>query len=593
MQRRRLAASALLSLTATVLGTVAVPGAASANDGNITVISAGPTGGNPAQLTVTIDDQNTGAYITQLTVQLTNTVTSSQVIIPAAAWTYPSSGDPANQAVVMASPVSEGAGPGQLPPGTYTMTVTATDSTADTDADLPAGTLSFVWASPVLTGSATPVSYHQDQTVSGHLTAVAPGDPTGRQAGVGGEPVYLIDTGTGASQQIATTGSDGTYAASVPLTTDSYVVTVSPDAANGVPSVSSAPFTPTVITDQTRLQEVTVRPPDLVYGKTGIMTGTAQYQDGAGSWVSLGGSSVQITVGQSQPVTVPTGPNGSFSFTMPGSEGTSWGVTAGGTALLGQSQQTGSIHVAVPISVTFGAALSTLGVISASGCVRVTVPYFSPPGRGTAIEVQYAPGKSGPWKSLGILPIGTATSKSCRGLNETYFKGALTARLASAYYRADYPGDINFQHAVSGTVRAWKYATQVASVRVSPEVVKHGGKITVSGRLRQFVRSWTNYRRQQVLIILKPKGSKYWYWIYKVITSSAGWFSKTFTDPTSATWSAEYQGNQTHLASAGADFYVPVRGKVRLSAAQLFLLTRLRPALATATCRAGSPARRG
>ncbi len=413
---------------------------------------------------------------------------------------------------------------------------------------------------------------------------MAPGDST--QSGIGGEPVYLIDQDTSQSQQIATTASDGSYSAPVRLSTDSYVVTVNPDPANGVPSASSPPFTPAVTVDPTRLESVAVRPPDLTYGKApGIMTGTAQYESGSG-WVSLSDSSVQITVGRSAPVTVPTSANGSFSYTVPTTEGTSWRVVAGGTPLLAQAVASGSMHIAVPLSVgAFAATLTTLGVLDASGCVRVTVPHFSPPGTGTRIEIQYAAGRSGPWKTLGWLPIGSTARKSCRAAGEAYFSGALTARLASAYYRADYPGDVNFEHALSRAVRAWKYVTEVSSVRVSPRSVRSGGKITVSGRLRQFGRSWTDYARQQILIILRPRGSKYWYWIYKVTTSSAGWFSKRFTDPTSATWSAEYKGNQTHLASVGASYYVPVHGKAPragLSAAQSFLLTRLpgRPARA-------------
>jgi hypothetical protein len=596
MQHRRIAVSALLSLFAIAAGLAAMASPASADDGNITVISAGPTGSNPAQLTVEIDDQNPGAYVTSLTVQLTNTVTSSQVTIQPDAWTYPDSGDPADQAVVMTSPIGAGSGPGQLPPGTYSMTVTATDSTDDTDSGLPAGTLAFTWTDPMLTASATPVSYGQAQTVSGALTGVMPGDMSGTQSGIGGEPVYLIDTGTSQSQQIAMTASDGSYSAQVRLGTDSYVVTVNPDPAGGVPSASSPPFTPAVTVDPTRLESVAIRPPDLVYGKApGIMTGTAQYNGGSG-WVSLGDSSVQITVGQARPVTVPTSANGSFSYTVPTTEGTSWRVAAGGTPLLDQSEAAGRVHIAVPVSVgVFGATLTTLGIIDASGCVRVTVPHFSPPGPGTRIEIQYAERRSGPWKTLGWLPIGTAASKSCQGAADAYFSGALTARLASAYYRADYPGDINFEHALSRAVRAWKYVTEVSSLRVSPRSVRHGGKITVSGRLRQYVRSWTDYARQQVLIILRPRGSRYWYWIYKVTTNSAGWFSKKFTDPTSATWSAEYQGNQTHLASVGASWYVPVHGKAPragLSAAQSFLLTRLpaggRPQSARQTARSAA-----
>jgi hypothetical protein len=62
-----------------------------------------------------------------------------------------------------------------------------------------------------------------------------------------------------------------------------------------------------------------------------------------------------------------------------------------------------------------------------------------------------------------------------------------------------------------------------------------------------------------VLIILRPHGSGTWYWIAKSKTDSAGKFSATFTDPASATWSAEYTGNSTHLATVASKHDVRLR----------------------------------
>jgi hypothetical protein len=574
--QRRLAVSALLSLLAVLLGLVSMPGSASADDGNITVLSAGPTNGNPALLTVDIDDLNAGGYISGQTVDLTNTVTSNEVTIPDTAWTYPTSGSTTDQAVIMTSPIAEGTGAGQLPPGTYSLSVDATDSTGDSGSGLPAGTLAFAWTDTTLSASSTAISYaSQTSTISGALTGVAPGDTTSSQAGIGEEAVSLINQSTSASQPIATTASDGSYSGTAQLNpADSYIVQVETDAAHGVPTSTSTAFTAKANADTTRLLSVAVKPEDLAYGKTGMMTGTAQYQNGA-TWTGLSNSSVQVTIGHAKPVTVATGANGQFVYTVPSNEGTSWSVTVAGTPLLASSLAAGTIHVAVPIAVrSYRATLGTFGVIITSGCVQVTVPDFSPPGRSGRIEIQYAAARAGPWKNLGSLPIGSATSSSCKAGNESYFTGSLAARLPSAYYRAEYPGDINFEHTVSSVARAWKYVTDVTSVRVSPRSVGHGGKITVSGRLRQYVRSWENFGKQQILIILKPRGKKSWYWIYKVTTSSRGQFSKKFVDPTTASWSAEYLGNKTHLASVGAAFSVTVRGKAMLSPAQLRLLAR-------------------
>jgi hypothetical protein len=61
-----------------------------------------------------------------------------------------------------------------------------------------------------------------------------------------------------------------------------------------------------------------------------------------------------------------------------------------------------------------------------------------------------------------------------------------------------------------------------------------------------------------VYVILRPKGSSTWYYIVSATTNSQGRFSATFTDPVTATWSAEFFGNSTHLATLAATAFVTV-----------------------------------
>ncbi len=51
-----------------------------------------------------------------------------------------------------------------------------------------------------------------------------------------------------------------------------------------------------------------------------------------------------------------------------------------------------------------------------------------------------------------------------------------------------------------------------------------------------------------------------WHWIAQVTTNAAGYFTATFVDPVTATWSAEYLGDQAHLAAVGAMIGVPLKG---------------------------------
>ena len=61
----------------------------------------------------------------------------------------------------------------------------------------------------------------------------------------------------------------------------------------------------------------------------------------------------------------------------------------------------------------------------------------------------------------------------------------------------------------------------------------------VRGTLQYYHFGWHGYPGQVALIILRPKDRGTW-----------------FADPLSATWSAEYLGNGTHLATVAAMVYV-------------------------------------
>jgi hypothetical protein len=128
--------------------------------------------------------------------------------------------------------------------------------------------------------------------------------------------------------------------------------------------------------------------------------------------------------------------------------------------------------------------------------------------------------------------------------------------LARAYYRAYSATSTDYASAASKAVLEWKYLTRIVSLKVSPGTVRKHGKITVSARLRQYNRTWRDFRKQRIPIVLKPRGSKVWYWIVKVTTSKTGFFSAKFTDPVSATWSAQYNGGKSDFACIGAKKYV-------------------------------------
>jgi hypothetical protein len=211
---------------------------------------------------------------------------------------------------------------------------------------------------------------------------------------------------------------------------------------------------------------------------------------------------------------------------------------------------------AVPVMIRrFAAALDPFAILHVHGCADASVPGARQPG--PWMVIQYAARPAGPWYQLGRVAM-TSFGAGC-GPGAS-FTGSLPVRLPSAYYRAWFPGNFDFRPAVSQAVHRWKYLTRIVSLTVRPRSVSAGGDITVKGRLEQHGGTWRGYRERQILIVLRPKGSRQWYWIHKVNTNARGWFSKTFKDPVTADWSAVYEGDNTHFASSGAIRHVTVTG---------------------------------
>ena len=227
-------------------------------------------------------------------------------------------------------------------------------------------------------------------------------------------------------------------------------------------------------------------------------------------------------------------------------------VTAAPTDPVTTSASPPAKAVKLPTVVSgFAATLNPDWRVSVHGCLslRDRVPGSVPSLAG--LTIQYAAGPHGPWRPLGGLA--RQASLAC-GHGGLAFTGILPARLNYAYYRATYAGGTDkagtgYLGSVSGRVLAWKYGTRISSFAISKRTVAKGSRLTVSGQLLYYSGRWRSHAGQQVLIILRPHGSGTWYWIAKSRTDSAGRFSATFTDPVSATWSAEYTGNSANLAA--------------------------------------------
>jgi 5-hydroxyisourate hydrolase-like protein (transthyretin family) len=476
--------------------------------------------------------------------------------------------------------IAAGSGAGQLPVGSYAVQVDATDTGGDSVTGQDAGTLNFL-EQPAITLSATPATVdfdHQSVTFSGTATGTPPG----------GSPSPLKNTqltirSTGSFSKTVTTDAAGAFSLTVQqpqlsqytaaITKQTATVFAGTSASAGV----TATMDPVQLTAKISAKQVN-------YGKAVTITGTASYQPGATS-KPLAGSTVQLYSGSPQAAnfkpfaTAKTAADGTFAIHFTATRTATWTVYAGGlpnSAYLDQLLQQATVslpqNVALPVQLAqFKASLSPFAVLTATGCLTITSQ--SPP-RLLPLTVEYRAGRSGPWKSLGSAS--KLTGRRCgTGQRGEGFTSTATAQIPSAYYRVAYKGGPNDQPAATTTIHESKYVTRVTSVKVTPRQVHKGGKITVSGRLQVHVKSsWRDFARKQVLIVLKPKGSNTWFWIYKVTTSASGKFSKTFVDPVTADWSGEYVGDSQHFASQGASFRVTVNSAAGRSVTRLRTVRR-------------------
>jgi hypothetical protein len=426
---------------------------------------------------------------------------------------------PANDQVWNATgPISQA----NLAAGTYTLTVDATDAD-ETDLGLPSPdapiTISYSTKVTAVASPATLGYGDTSTTISGKVSGTRTCDTT--SVGMSGVPIDLSDVGNGSPAQIATTQSDGSYSAQVQLPNvgDTYEVA----ALSGAMWQGSSTFVPVTWAQQeaSRLRSVKVTPQDASYNGTATLTGTAQADNAVLGWQPLQDYPVSVRAG-STPATVMTNALGQFSWTYPTSDGTGWYAHIGDGTYLRAVSAIGSIHVAVPLRFrSLSASLSPFARLAVTACVQAIASGFAgPAGR---LQVQYSARQAGPWTTLGwMAPAQRNAGRSCSASTQSGYRGTVAVRLARAYYRAYLGATSDNQAVASAPVLRWKYVTRIIAVHVTPSTVRHGGKITVSGRLQTYNRTWLDYAHQQVLIILRPQGSKTWYWIVKVRTTPPG-----------------------------------------------------------------------
>ncbi|MGD0704199.1 MAG: hypothetical protein ABSA02_30485 [Trebonia sp.] len=545
--------------------------ATSPADDQFGIFSAGSPAAHVGDLTVVLGSSTT---ITAVTAHLVASGTADDVLDPVLAETasapYGSSQTQSTWSVPAA--ITEG----ELPLGVYSISVDVTFADQTTQSAQNIGTLSFL-NEPQLTMTAdhTDVGYDYAPTINltGTAAILAPDGTTTPYTG----GTLALTTNFGTSQTL-TTDASGDFTAQVSTQTGSWI-DVTMAAASG-----QAEGTATVLLTQVidpvklsaKLSADTIR---YGSGAAETVTGTLSYlpDDKGTAYKPLSGQPVYIYNPDSNYPSTPiasgtTNADGDFSIKLPASvvaASVTWAVSAGqsvGDDLFGPASTTLSITVQIPTVITnFHVTLNQYWGLSFSGCLNQ--PKDSPSGQispDADVAFQYSSGgKNGPWHTLvkNVPQSGMDCGKGGR-----WYAWTATAPQNYAYYRLSYPGGkpaggYAYLGSASTPTLAWKYDDRITGLSVSPHVVASNGRLTVKGQLQYYYSKWRDYANQTIYIIFRQKGSSTWYWIVKAKTNSSGHFSATFKDSVgSATWSAEFEGNSTHLAASPPGVYVRVSG---------------------------------
>lgn len=512
------------------------------------------TSGSPGQILSVTADSTTA--LTGMTVHLLGAASDQEMLrLPMIAPGDPSVSGPSTWTSSVISQAT-------LPLGIYNVAVDATDEGGTSVSYQPAGTFAFQDTPSIAPNPADLVITHDNRTpaISGTVSTLAPGAASS-------EPyqgtVMLEDSVFG--DQTLTIDGQGHYSFTFqhPQPGEIFSVVVPATATLGGGATVTAQFD--AQTDPVSLA-ASLSATTVTYGGKVTVGGTVSYQPG-GSYLPLSSQTVRIynRAGAPGPVaTAVTNASGHFSATLPSQAASvQWVIQAGGPAAgpyLGSASLTLPMKVSLPTAVSgFQVALSMFGQLSFRGCLALPAGV---PGRVPSLSglvIQYAPGPNGPWRTLGTVPGQSGGQCGAGGLK---FGGTLPARLNYAYYRAWYSGTTasgtGYLATTSGSVLVWKYLDRITGFSVSPQTVPANGKLTVKGQLEYYSGAWRDYAGQQVYIILRGAHCTQWCYIARAGTDSSGRFSATFTDPESATWSAEFFGNSTHLATLAPLTYVRV-----------------------------------
>ncbi|WP_377270498.1 hypothetical protein [Peterkaempfera sp. SMS 1(5)a] len=398
---------------------------------------------------------------------------------------------------------------------------------------------------------------HRTLTLTGRLTTSLPGHPEQRTP--------LADTPVDVVGSEVTTDEDGRFSRVLPV--NSRFVDVSACAWASEDHYVACYQDPDIVSTAlapTRIQLSTAASATLDRGATVTYRGTAQVLTAAG-WKALPAARVTLDIPPAArngiPETLATATSdshGAFALsTTPIASGHAViAVDAEDAPFYGDSPHVPVSYTVVVrprISVTgFSAKLDPRSRLTATTQLRA--PAASVNTRVPAVLERSADGRTG-WQTVKNLTVDL--SHGSARLTTTVDKAP-----SASYWRVRLPGTP--QLLGTGTDSLWvhRWPTRFAGLNASPEPVRAGGYVTVSGTLqRQSAAGWIPVSaRQTVYIGFRRAGSSTTTWVGWVTTDSHGHFSTRIRDYHDGYWTARWlTDNPYFLQTVSAADYVDVR----------------------------------
>ncbi|MDX3453856.1 hypothetical protein PV396_18210 [Streptomyces sp. ME02-8801-2C] len=437
--------------------------------------------------------------------------------------------------------------------GVYDATLDLADADGDHPGNLGQGVLRYedvpVFGNTALDRAVVDFD-HPTVTATGTVSTFDPA--TGETTpGWTGSKLYLTGTrsaGSGSWEVGTDAQSDGSYRVTAPVRSDVYVYAVQQDSQ----TVSSDHVFVDRTTSPTRIvfdkADATA-----LYESSYTLGGTAQYlSPTTNSWTPLtaGGPDTEVLVqGPLGTHAYDLGAEGRFSETLASVTGnTGWTVGVGGFGFLRQGSAQATLRALSSSVLTWGDRTFTgAGAIRVKG--RLSSSAGPLPTGGVRLQ-QSSDGRTG-WTT-----VATVTPNST-GFFDTWHK----LSRPTGYLRLNYPGSRSATTATTGVLHLTRAVTRVTGFNASPEPVRKGRKLTVTGILQRAKGTgWTGLAGQHVTVRFRAAGATTGTRVATVTTGRDGRFTATFTAQRDGTWYAAYTAPSGYLDTATATGdYVDVR----------------------------------